>query len=229
MTAIALVTLAGLAIGAPPRITLDAPVGGWSTSRIVTVNGRAQGAAEAVLVINGSERPLQLGGDGAFQAVFLSPPGRNQVSVIAWDAQRAKAERHIAFFSKAPKLDLVVMLFWDTGGTDIDLHVLEPSGEECFYGHRQTKAGALLDVDDTDGWGPEVYTLADAPHGEYKVRVKYYSDNGHPQTLATVDVVLYPGTDREQRQTLERMLTKTGDVSEVGGFTITQTGDLSVE
>ena len=30
------------------------------------------------------------------------------------------------------------LILWNTDGTDVDLHVIEPSGEECFYQHRQT-------------------------------------------------------------------------------------------
>src|SRR6185295_3385983 len=33
--------------------------------------------------------------------------------------------------------NLVVMITWNTDNTDVDLHVTEPTGEECFYGHRQ--------------------------------------------------------------------------------------------
>ena len=34
--------------------------------------------------------------------------------------------------------DVAALIFWNTDGTDVDLHVVEPSGEECFYQHTQT-------------------------------------------------------------------------------------------
>ncbi|MBW2456590.1 MAG: hypothetical protein JRI68_18880, partial [Deltaproteobacteria bacterium] len=33
----------------------------------------------------------------------------------------------------ADRQDLVVMITWNTDHTDVDLHVIEPSGEECYY------------------------------------------------------------------------------------------------
>jgi uncharacterized protein YfaP (DUF2135 family) len=228
MHAFAISAALALVLAAPPTITLNAPVAGWSTQRIINVTGKVTGVQEATLVINGSERPLQLTGDGSFNAVFLPSPGANLVAVLAKNNE-GRAEKRTTFYSLVPKLDLVVMLYWDTGGTDVDLHVTDPSNEECFYGHRQTKAGGKLDVDDTDGFGPEVFTLADAPDGDYKVSVAYYSDNGHPQSLAVVDVVQYPGTDREEHVFFEKMLTRTGDTVEVGTFKLANTGEVGLQ
>ena len=36
------------------------------------------------------------------------------------------------------KLDVFIWLGWDTDHTDIDLHVMEPTGEECNYSHNQS-------------------------------------------------------------------------------------------
>jgi Ca-activated chloride channel family protein len=41
--------------------------------------------------------------------------------------------------------------------TDMDLHVLEPSGEEAYYGHNLTTIGGKVSRDFTQGYGPEVY------------------------------------------------------------------------
>lgn len=37
--------------------------------------------------------------------------------------------------------------------TDIDLHVIEPSKEECYYGNRLTQKGGSLSRDFTQGYG----------------------------------------------------------------------------
>jgi len=55
------------------------------------------------------------------------------------------------------KLDLLVALSWNTDGTDVDMHVIEPTGEECYYQHRDTKIGGPLSQDVTQGYGPEQY------------------------------------------------------------------------
>jgi len=117
-------------------------------------------------------------------------------------------------------MDLRVVLSWDTDGTDLDLHVLEPDGEECWYSNKQTKSGGPLDVDITTGYGPEVYTQANAQTGEYKVVVAYFSDHGHAQTEVKVDVLLWEGTDREERISFNKMLTRTGGKFEVGSFEV---------
>jgi len=72
------------------------------------------------------------------------------------------------------KADLLVTITWNTDRTDIDLHVIEPGGEECYYKHPKTKIGGRLTRDVTTGYGPEMYLLAKAPDGKYRIRVKYY-------------------------------------------------------
>jgi hypothetical protein len=59
------------------------------------------------------------------------------------------------------QLDVFIWLGWDTDKTDIDLHVMEPTGEEVSYSHkRSASTGAAVSRDFTQGYGPEVYTCA---------------------------------------------------------------------
>jgi uncharacterized protein YfaP (DUF2135 family) len=220
----ALLMLAGQAsAGEPteaPTVEIEEPKGGWSTGRIVEVKGTVSDEAivRATMVVNGYERWIDVSG-GKFAATIVVSKGANSVEVVA--ANRAGEGRDsVSFFSDVPSVDMQVVLSWDTDGTDVDLHVVDPSGEECYYGHRLTKIGGKLDVDDTDGFGPEVFTLANAASGKYQVRVKYYSSHGHPQTQLWVQVVMFEGTNRERRLKFEKMLTKTGDVEEVGEFAV---------
>ena len=48
-------------------------------------------------------------------------------------------------------VDLRVALSWDVDDTDIDLWVLEPSGEKAYYQHPRTNLGGRLSRDITDG------------------------------------------------------------------------------
>jgi hypothetical protein len=78
-------------------------------------------------------------------------------------------------------------LLWDSVA-DIDLHVIEPGGKEIYWNDRKGNHGGELDVDNTDGYGPEnIYwlkqnpdgskDLGQGPPGEYRWYVKYYGGN----------------------------------------------------
>jgi hypothetical protein len=97
--------------------------------------------------------------------------------------------------------DLVVTITWNTDNTDVDLHVTEPTGEECFYGHRQTRSGGELTRDVTQGYGPEMFVLKRAPNGRYLVRAHYYaSDRNRASARTKVYITTYEdwGTPRER-------------------------------
>ena len=73
-------------------------------------------------------------------------------------------------------VDLRIVVDWNKDETDIDLHIIQPGGEECYYGHRQSKAGGRMAEDFTQGYGPEEYQIRDAPKGKYSIQVNYYGD-----------------------------------------------------
>jgi hypothetical protein len=72
--------------------------------------------------------------------------------------------------------DIQVTLTWDSNA-DIDLYVRDPFHEWIWYRHKTSGSGGWLDVDDTDGYGPEnIYWGKNiAPAGTYLVYVKHYS------------------------------------------------------
>ena len=70
--------------------------------------------------------------------------------------------------------DMRITMTWDADNTDVDLHVVEPSGEEAYYSHNRTTIGGRVSRDFTQGYGPEEYTLRKAMGDTYKVRAKYY-------------------------------------------------------
>jgi len=97
-------------------------------------------------------------------------------------------------------IGLIVWLGWDTDNTDIDLHVVEPSGNEVYYSNKRSKIGGHLSKDFTQGYGPEVYLLKAPPAGTYTVKAKYYSSSQQSAlTGATSAVVwsLHGGDDPE--------------------------------
>ena len=81
--------------------------------------------------------------------------------------------------------DILVTITWNTDGTDVDLHVLEPTGEECYYSHPETRIGGKLTQDVTQGYGPEMYLLHKAVPGTYRVRAKYFSSDWNRASART--------------------------------------------
>lgn len=209
-----LLLMATTLMAATPTIQIDAPAGGWTTSRVVTVTGVATDVQPlGMLTVNGVERPLPIVA-GRFSATFALGRGQNAIEAIAFslDAGGAPVRDRLSLYAKIPKVDLQVLLFWDTDQTDVDLHITEPGGEVVNYTHTVSEVtGGRLDRDDTDGYGPEIYSLAAAPSGIYEIAAHYFGDRGTGQTVATVSVVAREGTDEERRWRFEVPLTRAGE------------------
>lgn len=118
--------------------------------------------------------------------------------------------------------DIRIILEWDADNTDLDLHVVEPSGEEAYYAHNRTRRGGMVSRDVTDGFGPEEYMIRKAPRGEYEIFVKYFAS--HQQTLfgpATATATIYTDWGRagEKSQTLSLRLEKAKEKVKIGAIT----------
>jgi uncharacterized protein YfaP (DUF2135 family) len=201
-----------LSILAAPSLEITAPLSGWTTARIVTVTGSAKGTASlAMLSVNGVERPLPIEG-GQFTATFALGRGENAIEIVAPSANEEEepARARLSLYAQIPRLDLQVLLFWDTNGTDVDLHIAEPGGEEVNYTMKESKNGGRLDVDDTDGYGPEIYVISSAPSGPYEIKAHYFGDRDTGQTTATIVVIAREGTDEEMRWRFEVPLIREG-------------------
>ena len=119
--------------------------------------------------------------------------------------------------------DLRIVMTWDADNTDIDLHVIEPTNEECDYSHNRTLIGGLVSHDFTDGYGPEEYCIKKALPGNYKIRAHYYGSR--QQTLAgpvTVQATLITNFGRpdESRQSLTLRLATQNETVDIGAAKI---------
>ncbi|WP_168210937.1 hypothetical protein [Persicimonas caeni] len=104
--------------------------------------------------------------------------------------------------------DMVVVIAWNTDRTDIDLHVTEPSGEVCYYGHPKTDSGGRLTRDVTQGYGPEMFVLEDAPRGDYRVRAKYYAtDRNRAGTRTKVQATIYRNWGKPTEKVIRKTVT----------------------
>lgn len=142
--------------------------------------------------------------------------------LIAWcEANGVKAEPPPmdAAYRRDLPLAMRIVMSWDVDETDIDLHVLEPGGEEAFYGHRRTSSGGFVSEDVTTGYGPEEYLRKTSEKGVYKVMANYFAS--HQQAIvgaATVTASVYTGwgTKDEKMEILSFRLDKPRDKHLVG-------------
>lgn len=104
--------------------------------------------------------------------------------------------------------DLVVVIAWNTDGTDVDLHVIDPKGEECFYEHQETAIGGRMTADVTAGYGPEMFVLERAVKGSYAIRVKYFaSDRNRASARTKVYATVYEDWGRPGERATRKVVT----------------------
>lgn len=90
--------------------------------------------------------------------------------------------------------DVHVSLSWDVN-SDVDLHIIDPNGDEIYWNNRSTTSGGVLDLDSNaacviDGVRNENVTWPEgsASPGLYTVRVNYWSSCGVPATNYVVSI-----------------------------------------
>ena len=116
-------------------------------------------------------------------------------------------------------VDVRIVLTWDADMTDIDLWVVEPSGEKAFYGHRATTIGGHFSRDFTGGYGPEEYCLRKAMNGVHKIQVNYYGTSAAKllgSVTLQVDIFTNFGRPNEQHKSITRRLRTAKETIQVG-------------
>jgi hypothetical protein len=93
--------------------------------------------------------------------------------------------------------DVQVSLSWNTA-SDVDLHVIDPTGAEVWYGNQSVASGGKLDVDSNAGCSIDnrnnenaTWASGTPPHGTYTVRVDYFANcgvTGNTSYVVTVHV-----------------------------------------
>ena len=106
--------------------------------------------------------------------------------------------------------ELRFVLTWGANPDDLDSHLLTPSGYHLYYNARGSATSdpyATLDVDDTDGYGPETVTIFQRVSGTYHYYVYNYS--GSPD-ITTSNAVVRIYTRQGTSQTLDIPTSGTG-------------------
>jgi uncharacterized protein YfaP (DUF2135 family) len=185
------------------------------------IRGRvASSKKPATLVVNGASLPLLANDDGTFARPWSFAAGSNSIELRGPGARPVRRQFYEAGRG-GPPARLRVLLSWDTDATDVDLHVVSPTGEHTFYGDRISPSGGALDVDVTTGFGPEIFAHPSPPLGAYQVYVNYYGAGERPDdevTVAAVTLLMGEGTPRERRQQFTVPLRNPGEVTLVHSF-----------
>jgi len=147
--------------------------------------------------------------------MFLDIAGEYIVELTVIDNLGARScESSQVFIQATPDEDIHVQLIWDTpadadqgdsSGTDVDLHYLHPLGQwdtepyDIFWRNPTADWGIpgnmgddpSLDIDDTDGQGPENVNHDNPGTGKtYAIGVHYYADNGFGSSYATLRIYI---------------------------------------
>ncbi|MBE7193450.1 YfaP family protein [Gordonia polyisoprenivorans] len=116
-----------------------------------------------------------------------------------------------------------------TVDSDLDLILVEPSGDKIYFNNKTSSSGGTLDLDsnadcDIDGKNNENITYPQAPSGTYTVYVNLYSSCGTPAT----DYVVTVSVGGQQPRTFTGTFTgpglRTADTSEIREVTTFQVG-----
>jgi len=122
----------------------------------------------------------------------------------------AAEERVEELEDRLEKTFLLVLMKWKTDAVDVDLHLVDPSGAE-FYWERPTIAGrpGELTEDDTSGPGTEIWSIPEAPEGEYRVYYNLFSRHGNRENpLITGRVFFRDGSEELPEIRLSRERSK---------------------
>ncbi|MCX7556373.1 VIT domain-containing protein [Xanthomonadaceae bacterium JHOS43] len=121
------------------------------------------------------------------------------------------------------EVNLRVVLTWDADNTDIDLWVIDPTGEAVYYAQPRSKSGGQVSRDFTQGYGPEAFTIARPIPGTYRVQAHYFGDRRQSLTgPVTVQLEFQTGfgSSEPERQSTTRRLETGKQRIDVGQFRI---------
>jgi hypothetical protein len=120
-------------------------------------------------------------------------------------------------------VEVRVVLGWDADNTDIDLHVIDPAGEETFFSAPRSRTGGRISRDFTGGYGPEVFTIRRALPGTYVVKTHYFSNRQQtltgPATLQLEFLTRFDTGTSERKAVTRRLENVNGEI-EIGRFTV---------
>jgi len=131
-------------------------------------------------------------------------------------------------FVKLLDVDLRVALAWDADDTDVDLWVVEPTGEKCYFQNRLTGIGGRISEDFTQGYGPEEYMVRRGAPGSYAIKANFYSSSQQslvgPATILATIFTDY-GRPEEKRRVVTVRVEEVEDVLDIATASVGGAGE----
>jgi hypothetical protein len=155
------------------------PASGSPTSYVI-IAGTAPGLSNVITFDTRNPNPSIVVNAVPAGSYYVRVHSRSSCGVSA-------ASNEVLVFAVGSSGDVQVSVSWDAP-SDVDLHVVEPSGEELFYGHPASATGGQLDVDSNAGCTIDGRQIENvrwpglAPAGTYTVRVDYWDACGVGRT-----------------------------------------------
>ncbi len=172
----------------------------------------------ATMIANGAAMPLSVDESGHYQRPYAFGSGSNSLEVRTVNGEKTRRQFYEANSGKVPA-KLRIVMSWDTDHTDVDLHVVTPNREHAWYGQRTIPSGGSIDIDATDGYGPEIFATPNTLHGTYLVYANYYGgESSKVITTVTVTVISNENTPNEKQQSFIVPLRKVGELTLVSQF-----------
>lgn len=136
-------------------------------------------------------------------------------------------QRAEAAAQQLAKTFLLVHIQWGTKFQDVDLHVIDPAGAEFSYEHKtQPGRPGMLSVDSQFGPGNEVWSIASAPPGEYRIYVILFNTHGVNDTPTVTGSVIH--RDGSSALPSKQLPTK-GLKSLLATVTVSSNGRISIQ
>ena len=161
------------------------------------------------------------GQDASLFSFWVPLAGHYQVMLTVWNATGVPSDPDDTGrlpFAAIPPAKIMVQLTWDDDTNDQDIHLMKlPDAADlcdqpwdCYFANRQPVwfsdqalgegGNPSLDIDDTNGFGPEAISVATPVPGTYRIGVHYW--RGEAATRNTVNVYLNGVWVAEYKRTL---------------------------
>lgn len=155
---------------------------------------------------------------------LLEQLDRSQQELSRSRQELSEAQQTLQECRRALKKTFVLALVsWSTQD-DVDLHVVDPSGREFYFGNkRELGSPAVLEEDNTRGPGNEIWLHPEAEPGSYKVYVKYFARR--TSSVRVRGAVLHQDGKNDLPET---RLTRQGEKPLVATIVVDNEGNVSI-